>query len=67
MRAGVMEIVSDIPVHRIELVYNTIDPHFVESRLATKKYRKVSKEAKFRLLKCIENGWSIINVRLLII
>lgn len=64
MRAGFVEMSEVSKAPKVEVVCNSIEPIYVEARLATKKYKKVSKQAKFRLLRCIENGWSIINVTL---
>jgi hypothetical protein len=62
MRAVVQEITPQDNQFAVIVICNKIEPHYVETRLATKKYKKVSRAAKARLLKCIEKGWSIINV-----
>lgn len=63
MRAVIQEITPQENQSAIIVICNKIEPHYVETRLASKKYKKVSKAAKARLLKCIEKGWSIINVK----
>lgn len=62
MRTVAIDILPNTRAPPIELVCNKVEPVFVETRLALKKYKKVSKEARARLLRCIEKGWSIINV-----
>ena len=63
MRAEVKTIEAGCsPSCKVELVFNYMEPIYVEHHQATKKYKKVGKEAKAKLLKCIQKGWSIINV-----
>ena len=67
MRAAVQEIEPSTTVPAIEIICNQMEPVYVSANLATKKYKKVSKVARARLLKCIEKGWSIINVTIITI
>ena len=62
MRATIQELSPNQYVPAIQIIYNQMEPVYVEPHLATKKYKKVSKAARARLLKCIEKGWTIINV-----
>lgn len=39
-------------------------PVYVQTVLAAKKYKKVGKEVRAKLLRFIQKGWTIINVRL---
>lgn len=53
MRTVAIDILPNTRVPQIELVCNKVEPVYVETCLASKKYKKVSKEARARLLRCI--------------
>ena len=65
MRAEIKDIESALPrSQQISLVFKQMTPIYVEPRQTTKRYKKVGKEVKAKLLRCIQKGWSIINVRI---
>ena len=66
MRAEFKAIPEGTVAPPIVLLCNSIEPVYVEPRLASKKYKKVGKEVKSKLLRCIQNGWSIINVTIIL-
>lgn len=65
MRATYQELMPAQTPPPIQLICNQIEPVYVAARIASKQYRKVSKKTKAHLLKCIQKGWSIINVNLI--
>lgn len=62
MRAQVTAVLPNTTKPSIEIICNPLEPIFVALRRPTKHYKKVGKEARAKLLRCIQNGWSIINV-----
>lgn len=62
MRAEVVDLAAESAVRNVEIVCNQLEPEYVERVPATKKYRKVGKETRSKLLRFIQSGWSIVNV-----
>jgi hypothetical protein len=63
MRAQVKDLLPGNSGFNMEIICNCMEPIYVERQQPTKKYKKVGKEARAKLIRCIQNGWSIINVR----
>jgi hypothetical protein len=63
MRAILKTIQPSSPqTQQIQLICNQVEPQYVTQRKTTKKYKKVGKEVRAKLIRCILNGWTIINV-----
>ena len=53
MRASFKEIEEGQHPPQIQLAFQEMTPIYVEHRQATKKYKKVGKEVRTKLLRCI--------------
>lgn len=62
MRAVVQTLPYGLPASPVEVICNQLEPVLVSPRRPAKHYKKVGKEVRAKLLKCVQNGWSIINV-----
>lgn len=52
------------PCPHIEVICSKMEPIMIEHRFPVKRYKKVSQQARERVIRCIECGWTIINVAL---